>query len=214
MKVNTLEGGVGGTDMSKDLTVADMKRANVPSNFWYATLAEVPKDLPYLDKVLSYYAQMECMMDQGIGLYLYSTENQTGKTSIAVALLKRALRLRRTAYFEEAGRLKNALTRNEQFDENILLDYRIRNVDILVIDDLGKEYRTTSGYAESTFENLIRDRVQEVKPTIITGNLPPKELGKIYSSSLSALLKGSLIPIRVTGYNWSARRESELKKIL
>lgn len=199
---------------NKDLTVSDLRRANVPEKFWYATLSAVPKDMGYMKKVLAYYVRMDELMEKGVGLYLHSKENQTGKTSIAVALLKRAIRLKKTAFFEEAGRLKNALTRNEEFDENILLDQRIRAVDLLVIDDLGKEYRTSSGYAESTFENIIRDRIQTLKPIIITGNLTPKEIGTTYSASLSALLKGSLIPIDISGYNWSVQQEAELKKIL
>jgi DNA replication protein DnaC len=198
----------------KEITVSDLKRANVPEKFWYATLSAVPRNLPYMKKVLAYYIRMEELMDKGIGVYLFSTDNQTGKTSIAVALLKRALRLRKTVFFEEAGRLKNALTRNEEFEDNILLDQRIRFVDLLVIDDLGKEYRTSSGYAESTFENIVRDRIQTMKPIIITGNIPPKSIGNTYSQSMSAILKGSLIPIQISGYNWSIQQEAELKKIL
>lgn len=198
----------------KELTVSDLKRANVPEKFWYVTLSSVPKDLPYMNKVLAYYVRAEEMLEKGIGLYLYSKENQTGKTSIAVALLKRIIRLRYTALFEEAGRLKNALTRNEEFDEAFTIDQRIRSVDMLVIDDLGKEYRTSSGYAETTFENIIRDRIQSLKPIIITGNLAPKAISSTYSHSLSAMLKGSLVPIEVSGYNWSLQQENDLKKIL
>ena len=198
----------------KELIVSDMRRANVPEKFWYVTLSCIPKDLPYMNKVLSYYAKMDEMVEKGIGLYLYSKDNQTGKTSISVALLKRALRLRKTAFFDEAGRLKNALIKNAEFDETFMVDQRIQTVDLLVIDDLGKEYRTGSGYAENTFENIIRSRIQSLRPTIITSNLSPKDVGNVYSKSLSAMLKGSLIPIDISGYNWSIKQEAELKKLL
>jgi hypothetical protein len=198
----------------KEITVADMKRSNVPENFWYATLGSIPKHLPYVDKVISYHNKMEELLQQGVGLYLHSDDNQTGKTSIAVALLKRALRLRKTAYFSEAGSLKNALTRNEDFEESTLLDERLRVVDLLVIDDIGKEYRTSSGFAETTFENIMRDRIQANKSIIITSNMQPKEISKVYSESLAALLKGNLIPINISGYNWVAIKEANLKQIL
>ena len=198
----------------KELLVSDLRRANVPEKFWYATLSCVPKDLKYMNKVLSYYAKMDEMIDKGVGLYLYSKENQTGKTSISVALLKRAIRLRRTAFFDEAGRLKNALMKSAEFDETFMVEKRVQMVDLLVIDDLGKEYRTSSGYAENTFENIIRSRIQSVRPTIITTNLAPKEIGATYSQSLCAMLKGSLIPIDISGYNWSIQQEKELKKLL
>ena len=214
MIANGSQGGAIVERFNREITVGDLRRANVPEKFWYATIAEVPKHLPYVKKVLSYYTQMDELMGKGIGVYLYSSQNQTGKTSIAVALLKRAIKLQKTVFFEEAGRLKNALTRNEEFEDSVLLDSRIRRVDLLVVDDLGKEYRTSSGYAESTIENIIRDRVQSVRPFIITGNMTPKKIGSVYSESLSALLKGVLIPIEVSGYDWAVKRESEIKKIL
>jgi len=198
----------------KELTVADLRRANVPENYWYCTIASIPEELEYRKKVVSYYAQMESFLSKGIGLYLFSSDNQTGKTSIAIALLKRALKLKKTAFFSEAGTLKNALAKNEEFDDQMLLEQRIKNVDLLVIDDLGKEYRTSSGYAENTFENIFRHRIQSLKPLIVTGNMFPKDIEKTYSTSLAALLKGSLIPIQVSGYNWAEQKQKELKQTL
>ena len=148
-------------------------------------------------------------MDRGV-----SRENQTGKSSIAVALLKRALRLRKTAFFSEAGSLKNALAKNEDFEDSMPIEARVKSVDLLILDDLGKEYRTTSGFAETTFENIIRDRIQAKKSIIITSNMQPKEISKTYSDSLTALLKSALIPVEVSGYNWVAIKEAELKQIL
>lgn len=196
------------------IIVADLKRANLPEKFWYATLSAIPKDLHYVKKVTAYFARMEELMGRGIGVYLFSIDNQTGKTSVAAALLKRAIRLKKTVYFEEAGRLKNALIRDEAFDDSLSLDRRIRSVDLLVIDDLGKEYRTSSGYAESTLENILRDRIQALKPTIFTGNMTPKDISKVYGPSMAALMKGTMIPIEVSGYNWSIQQEAELKKML
>jgi DNA replication protein DnaC len=120
----------------KRLTVADMNRANVPSRFWNVKLSEIPEHLEYRDKVRKYLEKMDEMLENGIGLFLYSDENSTGKTSIAVLALKQALRLRRTAYFEESGRLKAALIRAEEFEENIPIERRIRTVDLLVLDDV------------------------------------------------------------------------------
>lgn len=198
----------------KDITVADLRRSNIPEHFWYATVSSIPEHLPYQKKVLAYYAQMENFIDQGLGLFLFSEQNQTGKTSIASALLKRAIRLRKTVYFTEAGSLKNALTRNESFEPDMMLEQRVKSVDVLAIDDLGKEYRTSSGYAENIFENIIRYRVQGRKATLITTNILPKEIENTYSASLAALLKGTLIILEVSGYNWIESKQQELKKFL
>jgi DNA replication protein DnaC len=196
------------------LTVADMKRANVPSRFWNVKLSEIPEHLEYRDKVRKYLEKMDEMLENGIGLFLYSDENSTGKTSIAVLALKQALRLRRTAYFEESGRLKAALIRAEEFEENIPIERRIRTVDLLVLDDVGKEYRTESGFAENTIESVLRDRSQSMRLTIMTSNLKPNKIEQVYSADLAALLRETMIPLRISGYDWRALKAEELRQML
>lgn len=198
----------------KRLTVADMKRANVPSRFWNVKLSEIPEHLEYRDKVRKYLEKMDEMLENGIGLFLYSDENSTGKTSIAVLALKQALRLRRTAYFEESGRLKAALIRAEEFEENIPIERRIRTVDLLVLDDVGKEYRTESGFAENTIESVLRDRSQSMRPTILTSNLKPNKVEQVYSADLAALLRETTIPLKISGYDWRALKAKELRQLL
>lgn len=196
------------------MTVADMKRANVPPRFWNVKLSEIPEHLEYRDKVRKYLEKMDEMLENGIGLFLYSDENSTGKTSIAVLALKQALRLRRTAYFEESGRLKAALIRAEEFEENIPIERRIRTVDLLVLDDVGKEYRTESGFAENTIESVLRDRSQSMRPTIMTSNLKPNKIEQVYSADLAALLRETMIPLRISGYDWRAVKAEELRQML
>ena len=196
------------------MTVADMKRANVPSRFWNVKLSEIPEHLEYRDKVRKYLEKMDEMLENGIGLFLYSDENSTGKTSIAVLALKQALRLRRTAYFEESGRLKAALIRAEEFEENIPIERRIRTVDLLVLDDVGKEYRTESGFAENTIESVLRDRSQSMRLTIMTSNLKPNKIEQVYSADLAALLRETMIPLRISGYDWRAVKAEELRQML
>lgn len=196
------------------MTVADMNRANVPSRFWNVKLSEIPEHLKYRDKVRKYLEKMDEMLENGIGLFLYSDENSTGKTSIAVLALKQALRLRRTAYFEESGRLKAALIRAEEFEENIPIERRIRTVDLLVLDDVGKEYRTESGFAENTIESVLRDRSQSMRPTILTSNLKPNKIEQVYSADLAALLRETMIPLRISGYDWRALKAEELRQML
>ena len=196
------------------MTVADMNRANVPSRFWNVKLSEIPEHLEYRDKVRKYLEKMDEMLENGIGLFLYSDENSTGKTSIAVLALKQVLRLRRTAYFEESGRLKAALIRAEEFEENIPIERRIRTVDLLVLDDVGKEYRTESGFAENTIESVLRDRSQSMRLTIMTSNLKPNKIEQVYSADLAALLRETMIPLRISGYDWRALKAEELRQML
>lgn len=198
----------------RKLTVGDMKRANVPERFWETSMLEIPNRLEHKEKVEKYLKNINDMMSKGVGLYLWSLENGTGKTSISTLILKEALRYGNTAFFEESSRLKSMLMNKEQFEEGISIETRITLVDLLVIDDIGKEYRTSSGYAENIIETLLRARVQKVKTTILTGNVHPKDMQNIYSEDFAALLKESMIPINVTGHDFREERAKMLSNLL
>lgn len=198
----------------RQLRIRDMRRANVPERFWDVTLNRIPDSMDYKAKIRKYLENIEEMMDKGIAVYLWSPENSTGKTSLAVILLKEFLRRGYTGFFEESSRLKAELINKTEFESGVSLESRIASVDVLVIDDIGKEYRTSSGYAENALETLIRGRAQRVKLTIMTGNLSPKQFKDIYSNDFAALLMECSIPIRVSGMDFRAETTKYLQKLL
>jgi len=205
---------MGGIDYKRKLTIGDVKRANLPERYWEASLSAIPDHLDYKRKIKKYIDNLVGMMEQGIGLYLWSTENGSGKTSIAALIAKEALRYGKTVFFEESSRLKGMLINKEQFEEGTSIEERMMMVDVLILDDIGKEYRTSSGYAENVIETLVRARVQKVKTTILTGNVHPKDMQKIYSEDFSALLKESVVPVNVTGHDFREARAKALSKLL
>jgi DNA replication protein DnaC len=206
-------GGVEGMARRK-LTVGDVRRANLPERYWETSLRAIPDSMDYKQKVERYLRNLPDMLNNGIGLYLWSVENGTGKTSISSLIVKEALRYGKTVFFEESSRLKTMLINKEQFEEGLSIEQRIEMVDLLVLDDIGKEYRTASGYAENVIETLVRARVQKVRTTVMTGNVHPRDLQKVYSEDFAALLKESMIPVHVTGYDFREERAKLLAKLL
>jgi hypothetical protein len=53
--------------------------------------------------------------------------------------------------------------------------------------------------AETTFDNILRTRVQAARPTIITTNCSPAELARGYGSAVLSLLIEQSVPVEVTG---------------
>lgn len=198
----------------KELKAIDLKRANVPKRFWDVALSKIPEGLGYKDKLRNYLSNIEEAYEKGAGLYLWSEENSTGKTSAAVIVLKFMLRMRKTAYFEESWRLKNAVIRKEEIEEGYSIEDRVRHVDLLVLDDIGKEYRTDSGFAENTIEGIIRDRTQNLKITILTGNIVPNQIKKMYSEDLNEIFKETCVPVRVVGHDWRKEKAKEIYSIV
>lgn len=57
-------------------------------------------------------------------------------------------------------------------------------VRLLVIDDLGKEYK--SEWSAGTFDHLLRERFDAGLPTIVTTNVPQKDWATVYSPAMAS----------------------------
>lgn len=77
--------------------------------------------------------------------------------------------------------------------DQLLEDLKTR-VQILIIDDVGKEHRTSTGFAEDAFDLLVRTRHNAGLTTIYTTNLPLHRWGHQYSDSMQSLIgRSSLV---------------------
>ncbi len=107
----------------------------------------------------------------------------TGKTYEASALAREANRLGMYVRFYSAAGLFNALRSYDPHDGNDYTLECIKNGDVLVIDDLGKEKLTEWKY-EQLFD-VIDHRYNNEKTTIITSNYLLSELAGIYGDNIS-----------------------------
>lgn len=149
----------------------------------------------------------------GVGLYLWGT-NSTGKTYTAASFCIEAVeKFKISCYMVRAAELKEAWIKDfpahEDSEETVL--WRIKMVNLLVIDDLGKEYRTSSGFSETNLGTLIRERCRKRQTTFITTNLAPEEFLDVYGFATAELLKECTISIKFNGGNY---RNTERKKIM
>jgi DNA replication protein DnaC len=72
--------------------------------------------------------------------------------------------------------------------EELQLDWIKWKVDLLVLDDVGKERRSSSDLRTDLFDRLLRRRVQDGKCTIITTNNSDPNDWAIYNSSMESFL--------------------------
>lgn len=77
---------------------------------------------------------------------------------------------------------------------------------LFILDDLGKEYRTASGWAENTFDSLLRARFNAGLPTIVTTNVPLKNWGSVYGEPMESFAHQAFIPIKVTSSEGDRRK--------
>jgi DNA replication protein DnaC len=74
--------------------------------------------------------------------------------------------------------------------DQLLQDLKVR-VKVLVIDDVGKEHHTATGFAEDAFDLLVRTRHNNGLTTIYTSNLKVQQWGSTYSDSMASIIKRS-----------------------
>ena len=81
-----------------------------------------------------------------------------------------------------------------------------RSTQVFILDDLGKEYRTASGWAENTFDALLRSRFNSGLPTIVTTNIPFKQWGTVYGEPMGSFAHEAFIPLSITSLKGDRRK--------
>lgn len=111
----------------------------------------------------------------GDGLYIEGT-NGTGKTHLAGAIALHLINKGIPVVCKTADDLLHDIKKayeDEHTKESAVLD-AYKSVDLLIIDDLGKEQ--CSDWGITNLYTIINDRYEDMKPTIITTNYSTEDL--------------------------------------
>lgn len=196
------------------LTRLHLEASDLPRKYWEASLARVPDSLAYKAKIERYIRKMNELIPKGKGLLLHGP-NRRGKTSIAAILLKEAIRCRFDAHFIRGADLIDATFKHRMIDDDTSVIDVIRDVDLLVIDDVGKSIiESRTGSLEAVFDNTLRARESELKATIITTNLPQRDQVEVFKPSMVELMKECMFPILVDGHSFMEEERTTLSDAL
>ena len=157
----------------------------------------VPTDAMRIVK--KYIVRVVEMRQKGLGLFFWGSAG-TGKTGLMIEVLKGAVRAGLRCQFASLGGLIQKFaegwysmeSRQEFFEQ-------VRGVDMLAIDDIGKELETKNGIEIVVFDNALRYRSMRNRPTLLTSNLSPKEIEKRYSEFIVSLMREKMVPVHLDG---------------
>lgn len=155
-----------------------------------------------LKAVRKYLDNYQAHIDRGVGLLLYGSPG-VGKTLVANLVLKELIRNGCSGYSTTFADTIEAFTATwGNPEEKVWFARKFKQSQVLLLDDLGKEMRTRNNLPQSTFDSILRSRIQNARPTILTTNLLPDELGTGYGGSVLSLLHESSLAEEVTGKDW------------
>ena len=169
----------------------------------------------HIDTIRRYIDKLPEAIASGYGMMLHG-ENGVGKTGAAAVVLIEARKQRKTGLFLSANSYIADCIQGTVFDDSSTVQKRAKEVDLLVLDDLGKEpygkgdSETRVLSVPRMLEDLIRTRIQSCRSTIITMNFKPLLLEKRYGKSFTELLREKFALVHIDG---PSKREIEKNKM-
>jgi DNA replication protein DnaC len=142
----------------------------------------------------------------GKGL-LFHGHNGTRKTTLAVSILTEIQHLN-YGYFGFYIRFsdwKRSLTdtfAKEETERTLLAKKYLKLAELsplLVLDDIGQEHRTSSGFTESSLHELLRVRYEAARPTIVTTNIDPEFMRETYGASFDSFRHDAFTTLELLG---------------
>lgn len=143
-------------------------------------------------RMVGYLDSLPDRLRDGDGVLFYGP-NGSGKTFTASHIAIGGYRLGYSVRFLSAPDLLDLLSPGSGLSDSVM--DTCRDVDLLIIDDLGKEYRGKAGYFETKLDNILRSRCFAKLPTVITSNLTGEKFETIYQRTVADLLKECILPI-------------------
>lgn len=181
--------------------------ANIPRKYWRYRPDDWYGDPRAFRKAQEYLEHWPGFKDHGIGLEFYSEGQGTGKTFLATWIARELVKLGETVYYDRFLSLVG-LYNNPNRDR---IERRVRYATALILDEVG--YGSTdaqNAFFAGQFEDLMRSRIDNALPTIITTNMMPDMLDKYYPRTYS-LLAGSQIRYEVDSED--VRRKGDILMI-
>jgi DNA replication protein DnaC len=152
---------------------------------------KLEKSKLYQDHLFKYAANIEKVLECGYS-YVFIGVNSTGKTFAALKLLHHFLKMGKSGHYIKFRKLMKIINRTlsghgqERTLADRLLD-EILKVDLLVIDELGRETGNREHIA-SEVDEILKDRDMANLPTIVITNREFENIEDLYEGGNSAII--------------------------
>lgn len=145
-----------------------------------------------MEQIYRYCQAYACRFHRQSPSFIFRGDTGLGKTHLSLAVAAEVTQRGFGVIYSSAQNLAVALER-ERFDRSedsglYSTDRKIKDCDLLIIDDLGVEFN--SGYVTAALYNVIDTRLLAGSPTIISTNLKSKEMEQRYGPRFVSRMYG------------------------
>ncbi|MDE6723183.1 MAG: ATP-binding protein [Eubacterium sp.] len=122
-----------------------------------------------------------------------------GKTHLSLAIANVAINKGFSVVYGSSQNILSDL-QNENFgrtENNLYNEYDVLNADLLVIDDLGTEFK--NAYSVACLYNIVNTRILKKKPTIISTNYDYNQLNELYDVRITSRIAGEYSTLVLEG---------------
>lgn len=138
--------------------------------------------------VSRYLDSHDRLIPRGMGIMLCGDVGR-GKSMALNLLLKDLVKLHYSCFATSFTTLIELFTAGWYSpEEKNFFQHKIKGSQVLLIDDVGKEMKTKIKLPESTFDDVLRYRVNHARPTFITSNMSPREMLHGYGAAILSLV--------------------------
>lgn len=194
------------------LLEALMKRSAIPRRFNEKSfenydIGDIPGRKRALQVCKRYADNFDDVMKAGVCLVLTGRPG-AGKTHLAIAALKQVVQSGRSGLFvtvsEMLRKIRSTYAPGSSMAEQDAIDHFI-DVDLLVLDEVGVSIGDKEKRAALIFD-VLNTRYNQLKPTIILGNLTPVDMERYLGARVWDRLMDSDAPI--VSFDWDSYRRS------
>jgi DNA replication protein DnaC len=97
--------------------------------------------------------------------------------------------------------------------ERALYKRKVERASVLLIDDVGKEYEGAK-FAKTELDNLLRTRVQNARPTLISMNMTLDEFEETYGMAVMSLMRERSVLIKLLGEDFRNQMNARVMREL
>jgi hypothetical protein len=157
--------------------------ADIPKQYWTYGVGEYYGDSDAWIMAQGYLTAWNPQKEAGLGLEFYSEEMGTGKTFLMCYIARQLIQRGEDVFFSRFSSIMGLY----QGDSKEIQD-RLLYSTVLALDEVGIGLSGAQGeYFAMEFENLIRNRIDSNRVTLMTTNLTPKRLNEHYPRTYSLL---------------------------